>query len=539
MARHREQPNGWLWILPSLVIPLVIAAVAWTAHVSSEGSEIAPNVRFAGIDLSGMTSEDAATEVAGRESEFLRTPVTIDLGERSVVLTAEEIGYDYLYSDTMAEVLSARHEDGPWEEFVAWVSTPFEGVTVKDFYTFNEEKARQRLAAEDFIIEYPVEPLLSNDDASYMYAVPGTNGTGVDADYIVGALQEAQITEGAVEVTAERKPILPHISDDEARDAALEINDLTRHGFVAVVGDEAVNLTPGQIRRHLISSVEDGEFSLTIDLEGFQEEIEREFPEPIGEFQNPVIEVVDGQISVVEEGTPPPVCCSTDSVARASEVLLDGGATFFRLQTRPDDDEEVVAWADGSYIVEPVAEFTTNHPCCENRVVNIQTMAEFMQGKYLIPGETLSMNEYVGRRTREKGYLAAGAIRSGYMTDEVGGGVSQFITTIFNASFYGGLDLDQYQSHSIYFSRYPFGREATLSFPGPDLVVTNNTDYPVLIWPTWDDTSITVTIYSTENVDVTELDQRVTRRNLCQHSEIDRQRTFSDPRTCWIRLSKP
>jgi vancomycin resistance protein YoaR len=157
-------------------------------------------------------------------------------------------------------------------------------------------------------------------------------------------------------------------------------------------------------------------------------------------------------------------------------------------------------------------------------------MADFMQGKYLIPGETLSMNEYVGPRTADKGYVAAGAIRGGYMTEELGGGVSQFITTLFNAAFYGGLDLDVYQSHSIYFSRYPFGREATLSNPNPDLQITNSTDYPVLIWPTYTDNSITVTLYSTKNVEVEELEQRVTRRNQCTHSEIDRQRTFSDGR---------
>jgi vancomycin resistance protein YoaR len=112
----------------------------------------------------------------------------------------------------------------------------------------------------------------------------------------------------------------------------------------------------------------------------------------------------------------------------------------------------------------------------------------------------------------------------------VGGGVSQVETTLFNAAFYGGLDLDEYQSHSVYFSRYPFGREATLSVPGPDLVVTNNTADPVLIWPTYTPTSITVTLYSTANVEVEELDQRVSFRNQCRHSEIDRQRSFSDGR---------
>jgi hypothetical protein len=270
---------------------------------------------------------------------------------------------------------------------------------------------------------------------------------------------------------------------------------------------------------------------LFVDVAGFQQELEWLFPGPQGEFQKPVLEVVDGQVRVVEVGVPPPVCCSTESVRAAAEALLSGElAPIHRLETRIDDDGQTAAWADGSQVVEPVAEFTTNHACCENRVVNIQTMADEVRGYYLLPGETLSFNDYVGPRTRENGYLAAGAIRGGHMTDEVGGGVSQFTTTMFNAAFFGGLDLDAYQSHSVYFSRYPYGREATLSIPGPDLVLTNSTDYPVLIWPTYDATSITVTLYSTKHIEVEELDQRITSFGQCRHSEIDRQRTYPDGR---------
>ncbi|HEU4318743.1 MAG TPA: VanW family protein [Acidimicrobiia bacterium] len=530
MARHREHPNGWLWVLPSLLIPVAIAAVAWTTHVASEGDEIAPNVRFAGVDLSGLAPSDAATEIQNREAEFLATPVVIDLGPRQMTLTAGEIGYDYLFTDTVSAAMSARHADEPWPEFVSWISTPFQTVEISDHYTFDTEKARERLSTDDFILSHPIEPVLTNDDSSYMYIVPGTDGTGVDIDQVIAALETADVTAGPVSISAEQRRIEPLLPNGEAERVALNVNELTRNGLLAVIADHTAKLTAGQVRRNLVSTVEDGEMSIAFDLDGLQQEIEAAFPEPIGDFEKPRLEVVDGKVVVRQEGEPPPICCSRESVERAAEQYLEGGSSFFFFETRADDDPTAVSWADGSAVTEVVAEFTTNHPCCESRVTNIQTMADFMRGFYLLPGETLSMNEYVGPRTREKGYVAAGAIRSGYMTDEVGGGVSQFVTTIFNAAFYAGLDLDRYQSHSIYFSRYPFGREATLSIPGPDLVLTNSTEFPVLIWPTYDDTSITVTMYSTKNVMVEELEQRITRRNQCRHSEIDRQRTFSDGR---------
>jgi len=124
--------------------------------------------------------------------------------------------------------------------------------------------------------------------------------------------------------------------------------------------------------------------------------------------------------------------------------------------------------------------------------------------------------------------VSAGAIRTGHFREEVGGGVSQFATTIFNAAYFAALDFDLYRSHTIYFSRYPYGREATISMPSPDLVFTNTTDYPILIWTSYTDRSITVSMYSTQHITVEEIDQRVARGRACTYVETDRQRTYPD-----------
>ncbi len=524
MARHGEH-TSWLWILPSLAIPLVIAAVAWTQHVASEGDEIAPNVQFAGIDVSGVSPEVAAAHVGWRETAFLETPVTIDLGESEVTMTAREAGFDYLYTDTVRAVVAARHGTGPIDEFVAWVTTPLDTVTIADRYTLSEEATLERLSAEEFVMAPPVEPALVVEDG-VMTVVPGIDGVGVQTEAVVEDLASSEITDGPVEVMAPHAPIAPSVSDDAAQDMADRVNEMSEDGLIAAIGLNTGRLDAAQVRRHLRVEVTNGDMAISIDTDGLQTDLEALFPAALGPIEKPVLEVVDGEVRVVEEGTPPPVCCSQESVEAAAEQILNGGAMIYQLAARPTDDEKMVAWANGSQVTEVVAEFTTNHPCCENRVTNIQTMADKLTGYYMLPGETLSFNDYVGRRTREKGYLPAGAIRGGHMTDEVGGGVSQFATTMFNAAFFAGLDLDEYQSHSVYFSRYPFGREATLSMPGPDLVLTNSTEYPALIWPTYDDTSITVSIYSTAHIDVTELDQRTYYRGQCRHSQIDRQRTY-------------
>ncbi|MBS1195951.1 MAG: hypothetical protein H6R33_671, partial [Actinobacteria bacterium] len=137
----------------------------------------------------------------------------------------------------------------------------------------------------------------------------------------------------------------------------------------------------------------------------------------------------------------------------------------------------------GPYLL---GEFITSHDCCQDRVVNIQLMADTINGHLVMPGETFSVNATVGRRTTEKGYRPAGAIIGGYVqccgfADNIGGGTSQFGTTIYNAVFFAGLEDVEHQPHSLDFARYPDGREATMGYPHPDVVFRNDTDHPVLV----------------------------------------------------------
>ena len=132
-----------------------------------------------------------------------------------------------------------------------------------------------------------------------------------------------------------------------------------------------------------------------------------------------------------------------------------------------------------------VSKFSTNTPG-ENRVTNIHLMADAVDETVIFPGETFSINEVVGQRTEAKGYLEDCAIIGGEVVCEghaanVGGGVSQFATTLYNAVFYGCYEDVEHQPHSLYFSKYPEVIEATMGYPNPDVKFRNNSDAPVII----------------------------------------------------------
>ena len=77
----------------------------------------------------------------------------------------------------------------------------------------------------------------------------------------------------------------------------------------------------------------------------------------------------------------------------------------------------------------------------------------------------------------------------------IGGGTSQWTTTLYNAVFFAGLEDIDHQPHTEVISRYPEGREATLGWPVPNLVFRNNTGHVVIIRSTYTDTSVTAKIY--------------------------------------------
>lgn len=175
--------------------------------------------------------------------------------------------------------------------------------------------------------------------------------------------------------------------------------------------------------------------------------------------------------------------------------MMDKGEHEIRMRVLGKNDPEFLAHeAEELEIEHVIAQFTTHHPCCADRVINIQQMADVVNGAVVRPGKTFDLNEHVGERTPEKGFVPAGMLMHGEMIDSVGGGVSQFATTLYNAVYWGGLEILTHKPHSQYFPRYPEGIEATVSWKYPTLRFRNNYETPVILLASYTDSSITVTV---------------------------------------------
>jgi vancomycin resistance protein YoaR len=180
---------------------------------------------------------------------------------------------------------------------------------------------------------------------------------------------------------------------------------------------------------------------------------------------------------------------------------------FLELVTRPEGKREMTVKATVQRpefttrearqlgIREKVSSFTTYYPYAEYRNVNIGRAAELVDGTLLKPGETFSLNDVVGERTLENGFTEGLIISDGIFREDLGGGVSQMATTLFNAMFFAGLEDVEHKPHSFYIDRYPVGREATVAWGAVDLRFRNDTEHGVLV-----DASVTPSTPSSQGV---------------------------------------
>lgn len=131
---------------------------------------------------------------------------------------------------------------------------------------------------------------------------------------------------------------------------------------------------------------------------------------------------------------------------------------------------------------------TSTYGSNNNRINNIELALDTLNGYCIEPGETFSFNGVVGQRTAERGYKKAGAFADGMVTEELGGGICQVSTTLFNAAVKSDLAIVERQPHSRPVGYVDEGKDAAVSWPNQDFKFTNNTGYPVYILTTMTET---------------------------------------------------
>ncbi len=125
--------------------------------------------------------------------------------------------------------------------------------------------------------------------------------------------------------------------------------------------------------------------------------------------------------------------------------------------------------------------FATNYVNNKDRTTNLILASNKINGVVLMPGETFSFNSVVGPRTTAKGYKNAAIYSDGTVTDGVGGGICQIVTTLYNAVVRADLNVTVRRNHSFLPSYSEPGRDATVVYGSQDFKFENSRNYPIKI----------------------------------------------------------
>ena len=208
--------------------------------------------------------------------------------------------------------------------------------------------------------------------------------------------------------------------------------------------------------------------------------------------------VVDGvrvRLSPSRPGSHPTAPWIADSLTAAASSSIRRASLRLK-QTRAD---LTTREAEKLGIRQQISSFTTDMgTSSSNRIHNVQLMAEFIDGTIVRPGDTFSFNESVGPRTAERGFREGQMIVGSLLLPAIGGGVCQTATTLFNNAFELGLPILERHNHSFYISHYPMGRDATVSWGGPDFGFKNDLETGILIKTSYTTSTLTFSFYGTD-----------------------------------------
>ncbi len=537
------------WLLPLLLTPLVLvvlAVAAWAVDTSLGG--VPRNVRLAGTDISGLSQDELAARVTVVAQAFSHTPVEIVSGHDTYRTTAHDVGLMVDDDRTIASALDVGGHGFVLLRPIDWVTsfiTPRQAPL--RFQVSDEQVAAATITLEGDARTPPTEPTVKIVDGA-LRVVPGKNGVGIDPARIAAELPReaaAATPESTIRITVRPGPVPPLGSAQEARAAVSAAEGRVDEPIEIQTSAGNRTIKPAELRTWLVLvSHPDGTVSADLAPTTVSAGLRAAFADIEGHPVDATF-TLDNGTPVIRPDRPGTVCCADDAASVIDAALhagqrtvtlqlVEGPAAFTVADARAWGITQAVggnnAWRSGAPTTAGPG-FTTYHAPTGPRVINIHRIADLVRGAVIPPGGTFSVNGFVGKRTTEKGFVAAGAISDGEHVEEIGGGISQFATTTFNAAYFAGLDINEYQAHSEWFDRYPRGREATMGYPSPDLKFTNNTPYGIMIWTSYTSTSLTVTLYSTPFATAEQTGITEGTSGRCQVVTTTRTRTFPDGHT--------
>ncbi|ROP39464.1 VanW family protein [Saccharothrix texasensis] len=539
-ARRKRLRKGGL--IAAAVLGVLVVLYGLDLVVS--GGNVPRGVTVAGVDVGGLSHPEAEQKLRDELGPRLAAPVKARAGDVEIAVDPKAAGLELDWTATLDRA----------------GSQPLSPITrVTSFFTSREvgfdtrsDAGKLSAALEALRAETDHEPAEGaiRFEGATPVAVDPKQGQKLDVAGASEKLLAGWADGGTVELPVATTPVKT-TKEGVAKALAEVAKPATALPLIIQGEGKDATLTPEQLATVLVfEPADDGGLTAKVD------------PAKVVEHAGPQLKETEKEgkdAQIVFEGGRPVVKESVDglgvdwekTLATALDVLKRDNERAIKAEYKHTPAKVTTEQANKMGIKEIIGEFQTGGFVAASGT-NIRVVAEKVNGAIVKPGETFSLNGYTGPRGTAQGYVEAGIIENGVPGKAVGGGISQFATTLYNAAYHAGMKDAGHKEHSYWISRYPKGREATVFMDGAgnsliDIKFTNPDETGVAIQTIWTPSTIRIVLWGTKNYDVsgstsaefnpTQPQERKVNKPDCQPSagapgfSVTDTRTITDRRT--------
>ena len=472
-AVGKQTGKGWHITLGVIVGLLLIAGIAYGWDVIANQGKVPRATSVGGVNISGMERTAAVDKLERELGDVETKPVSVTSGEKSSQLVPNESGLILNYQKAVDGIPDASYN--PFSRLYSFVKSTKEIPVAVDVDAAALDSTLERVKKE--LSFEPKDGMLELNNGGLKVTKPVLGQTVDDAD-LQKSVKENWLDPAGVEVA----PVVvePAINDDAIEamrtgDVAKALdNPLTLNGENNVSG----TLRKNEIAQFVSIEAKDGKLELKVDAPKARQLFEERMDGSQVPGQNAKISFSGSKMNVTPsvDGS----IIDWEKTMKDFDKRVKGDERTWDADYKPDPAEYTTEMAEKATFNDTVSEFSTGGFSGASGE-NIRRVAEQVNGAVVSPGETFSLNGYTGPRGTAQGYVESGIIIDGHSGTAVGGGISQFATTLNNAAYFAGMEDVAHTPHSYYISRYPAGREATVYEGAIDLQFKNTTNTPVRI----------------------------------------------------------
>jgi len=450
----KKQRNGFA-IAVCILIPLIILGLLAYYFFNHEVGDrvIMNNVTIAGVDVGGMTKEEAVTAVQAAVDKTFRTePMVVTILDQTVELPAQATNVTF---DVKAAVNAAY-------------ALGRTGSTVK-------QKEEQLLAATTGL-QADIAHCITIDEVSILE--------------VLNKLAIA-VTGDLVQSTWEVQGPAPDLHGEEV---PTQLQTL-----LIVKGRPAYHFVPEKLMEQITKAYAAGSLSVVCDCDITE-------PEPVdldAIFEEHCTEPKNAEMDKETFDVTPHTYGYSFDLEAAKEALA--AADYGQELTIPFQltEPEIHSTALSSLLFRDVlSSYDAFQASNSSRATNMQIACEAIDGTILMPGDVFSFNDTVGERTAAKGYQPAPSYEGGKTVMTYGGGICQPSSTIYYCALLADLEIVERDCHSYPSVYVPWGMDATVNWLTLDFKFRNNTDYPIRIDASADDKgTVSVVLMGTNTKD--------------------------------------